>query len=373
MRLFLLVCLCSSVLFSAELSQRVYKKLQKAEKHLELKEYAKAKTLLFSMKKLSEYERFFVLQAKSSLALAQENYKEAITLFEALLKHPELKQKRRNNLRYSLAQLYVQEKKYEKAIGLLKQYKSKDKKRLERINALLASLHFTLKKYKESVHYVDEAMRFATKPKRAYYDLKISALFTLKAKKSLHETLEKALSLWPAQKSYWLYLANYYQSYKMDKKLLAVYESMYKQKLLDSTGLSYYIGMLSNEGVYEKAGKLLESALAKKELKKEELNLKRLAKYQLLAKEHESAKAAMQELLALFPTEKNLLFYTQFLYNQEAFLELLKLLEKSKITLKKEKQSVLYLRALALFEVGKKEEAKKLFKRLKKKVPAGMG
>ena len=156
-KLVLILILISLPLFAKNtISQNAYAKLQKSQKLIEVKKTKEAKEILKALLASSKnaMERTYAYQGLAGMEMDKSNYKQVIKYYEKIVLLNALEKQDLNSINFSLAQLYLNEEQYKKAIlkaNKLSEDKDFDKSRLYETFALA---YYYSKKYKKSLSYI---------------------------------------------------------------------------------------------------------------------------------------------------------------------------------------------------------------------------
>ena len=269
---------------SAAMSERVYKKLSRAQKAIEDKKYDEGLGMLKDLiqeRGLSPYEKAQVYNFFAYTYFTLERYKDAIHAYEQVLAQPDLPEGLVMNSTYTLAQLYFIQENYQKAVDLMKQWFSMTKKPSLNAYMILAQAYYQMNKYKESLEPLKQAYAMVKqrgeKPKENLLLLLRVDYFYLKDTKNMLKILKELVALYP-KSEYWLTMGNAYSQMKETDKQMSIYEMLYEHGNL-TTG-NQQLNLANLYLMYDvpyKAAKVLDKGIKAGTIEKNERNLRLLS------------------------------------------------------------------------------------------------
>lgn len=274
-KLLILLIFISLPLFAKNtISQKAYAKLQKSQKLLEVKKDKEAQEILNTLLNTSKnaMERTYAYQMLASIEMDKSKYKKVISYYEKIVALNALEEKDLNSINFSLAQLYLNEEKYDKAIQKAKKLLEDNSFDKTRLYETLALAYYYNKNYKKSLFFIENTIK-EKKNKESWYRMLYSAHVELKDFKSAIKTLKIMTKLYPKVESYWLQLISLYQNTKQMKKALSNLELAYKNGIVKKEkNALYFASLLLQNSLYNKAGLLLEDSMKRGILKEEKKN-----------------------------------------------------------------------------------------------------
>jgi len=275
--------------------ESIYKELARAQDKAEDGRHAEALKLLddLSRQELSSYERTQLYNVYAFVYHAQERYPEAIAALKKLLAEEELDPPLETSALYSLAMLYFATDAWRPAIETIERWSSKSGADKPQAFELLAEAHYQLKEYRQVIPAVKKMIdlkRAQGEPvaERSYLILQ-SAYSELGEHQQVAAVLEELIRHYPAER-YWLQLSGAYADAGDKRKQLNVMELAYLQGYLDTEQeLLALAGLLLDNDLPYRAGKVLEKGLADQVLKPTLDNWRLLSQAWTLA--HEDRKA----------------------------------------------------------------------------------
>ncbi|ADG92227.1 Tetratricopeptide repeat protein [Arcobacter nitrofigilis DSM 7299] len=380
----ILTLLVLSTFAKETLSNSAFNKLQEAEKFIEKKEYKQASNILKPLlKDTNNITTSYALQSFASIYLEQNKYKKAISNYEKILKLDAFKTNEINRVKYVLSQLYLSETLYKKSIKYsLELLKSKDTNK-ELIYQNLTLAYYYTEEYKQSIIYDEkvienkkrlldeylqtpkEKQKNKTKPNlETWYKILYSSYFELKQYPKAIEIIKYMINTFESKEEYWMQLVLIYQNTNGQKQMLSTLELAYDKGLINhKNNIQYFINMLLQNELYNKAALLIEDGIKKGILKDDKLNFKTLVNAHLNAKN-------IKRAIKLLTTNVNAkdeyyeILLGNIYYNKSNYKKVISTLEnlKFKKNTKYEGQKNILL-ALSYYELEKEEFSKKYLKK----------
>jgi predicted Zn-dependent protease len=191
-----------------------------------------------------------------------------------------------------LADLLLSDKQYDESIKTYYQWIDFTGEKDANVYLRIASAYMEMKQYQKVIEPADMAiaMQDKAKPNAGPYTLKFSAYFEMKNNKKAIEVLETTVQLFPAEKRWWTYLAQFYSIEEQYEKALVTLEVAAMQGMLDSANEFKLLSQLySNANVPYKAGITLEKHIKSGLIKKDKTMLNSMASSFQAAREMDKA------------------------------------------------------------------------------------
>lgn len=315
---------------------------------------AKAEPGSFDVALMEQYRAQILLQL-NQYSKAIEPLEKAVTLSDS--KFPTYFDERvTNELVYFLAQLYFNEATTTKNTTLQVSYYDKAEKYMSRWvkntkkpnpDALLfyASLLYNRavqdpdnvdkERIKRALEQSDVGLRLVTRPKDAFYVLKLACLQQLDRNVEAAELLELLVKQKPDNKNYWQQLAAIYLNQQQDVRAVLTFERAQAHGHMNGPRDNFnLVGILFNMGQYERSAELLEKGLKDGTLENDLKNWELLSgAYQQLNRDYKAIEALKQATVR-FPKSGQLeyliaqIYYGQLEKPQEALDHLKKAVAK---------------------------------------------
>ncbi|WP_333607878.1 hypothetical protein [Arsukibacterium sp.] len=155
----------------------------------------------------------------------------------------------------------------------------------------IANAHYQMQEYDKVIAPADNAIRYAREPNKQHYMLKMGAFYEARNYVKTVETVETMVQLFPEERSYWVYLGNFYTLLEEYSKSLSAFQIAYANGYLESEAELKLLGqMYANNNIPFKAATIYEKYLKAGKIKKDRQILAAIASNYQAAREF--AKAA---------------------------------------------------------------------------------
>ena len=191
-----------------------------------------------------------------------------------------------------LADLLLSDKQYNEAIKTYNQWLDFTGEKEANVYLRIASAYMEMKQYQKVIEPADMAIALQdkAKPNAGPYTLKFSAYFEMKNNKKAIEVLETTVKIFPSEKRWWTYLAQFYSIEEQYDKALVTLEVAAMQGMLDSANEYKLLAQLySNANIPYKAGTTLEKHIKSGLIKKDKTILNSMASSFQAAREMDKA------------------------------------------------------------------------------------
>ena len=282
-------------------SKEVYDRITKAQEMLEDENERGALQLLnrlYNPDKLTEYEQANVLNYIGFIHYNMDQFREAISTYEKLLRIPSLELQMAKQTTFTVAQLLTMEEKYFEALRTLDKWFILETNPPANPFILKAQLYYHLKRYPEMVEPIENAMRVArsrNKPvKENWYGLLNFAYYQQENYQKVRDIQKILLETWP-KKRYWKSLAGAFTELGQDEKLIYAYDAAFTQGMLDTEAEFVTMAQLYLQAeVPYKAARLLDEKMSSGVLAKNEKNYRLLSQAWTLSMEDEKSIPALK-------------------------------------------------------------------------------
>ena len=232
------------------LSEKVHRRLSKAQEALEAEDHATAESLLreiTELRGLTPYEQAQTNNFYGFVYIDQEDYAGAIRAFRRVIDiggpdiiGPGLY----NQTIRTLAQLYMQVEDFGEAIVYARRWLDSQENPPPRDYMLLAMAHFQLEQWREALDYVslaiEKAQATGVEVEENWWRYMVAAHWELEEFPEALDITRILVTQWP-KKQYWMQLQGLYSIVEDEPKQLAAYWCMHDQDLLDRS--SELVGM----------------------------------------------------------------------------------------------------------------------------------
>ena len=287
------------------LSEKVHRRLSKAQEALEVKDYVTAEALLreiTELRNLSPYERAQTNNFYGFVYLDKEDYPGAIEAFRRVLQTggpdvigPGLY----NGTIRTLAQLYMQVENYSEAVRFSRRWIDSQENPQPKDYMLLGMAHFLLEQWREALDNtriaIEKAQETGMEVEENWWRYVLAAHWELEEYPQALEISRILLTQWP-KKQYWMQLQGFYSIVEDEPNQLAAFWSCYDQGLLDKSNEMVTMAQLFMlaENPY-RAAVVLEEGLDNDVIEESATNYRILAQAWQLAREDRKALAPLRK------------------------------------------------------------------------------
>lgn len=169
-------------------------------------------------------------------AFEKDDIKAAVRSYETIMNQPKLPYSFEDNIRYSLAQLYFAEERYQDSLRLLNEWFKYQACPQASHWVFLGQLYYTLERFKDAVGPIEKAIQLyrdaELKPKENWYSLLKTINYEFGNVQKVREILEILVLEYPPKAQNWLQLAGIYSELKNEANQLAAMEVAYDKGYL---------------------------------------------------------------------------------------------------------------------------------------------
>ena len=224
------------------LRNKVYERLAEAQGLAEAKDYAGAAAILNDMiaedgkRALNSYELANVYNLFAFLSYATEDYPQSLRYYEQVIAQPDIPLAMEINTRFTIAQLYFVQEKWQQGIDALLVWFDLSEKPNAGAYVLLAQGYYQVKNFDLALKNVETAIDMhegeGKLPKEQWYNLARFLYFDKEDFDSALNVLNTLIIYYP-KKQYWVQASHLYGEKKEEQKQLALMEAAYEQGFLD--------------------------------------------------------------------------------------------------------------------------------------------
>ena len=224
------------------LRNKVYERLAEAQTLAEAKDYAGASAILNDMisedgkQALNSYELANVYNLHAFLSYANEDYPQSLRYYEQVIAQPDIPLAMEINTRFTIAQLYFVQEKWQQGIDALLMWFEMNEKPNAGAYVLLAQGYYQVKRYDMALDNVETAIAMhegeGKLPKEQWYNLARFLYFDKEDFDSALDVLNTLIIYYP-KKQYWVQASHLYGEKKDEPRQLALMEAAYEQGFLD--------------------------------------------------------------------------------------------------------------------------------------------
>ena len=231
----------------AAVNQVVAERLMLANSYLEKDRFDDALSVvdeLAGMRKLKPVDHAQLHRFRGYILIAKGNTEEGGREFEAALAENALEESTSQGMIYSLAQIYTQAGKYDRARDLIDRWFAMATDPKPEAYFLKAMILVQQENYEEALEPARLANQRAPQPRESWLQLLAAVQFQLQDYASVAETLRQLVAVSPGTKRYWVQLATIENSLGKDDSALA------------TLGVAHVGGLLSDDREYRQHARL---------------------------------------------------------------------------------------------------------------------
>ena len=224
------------------LRSKVYERLAEAQGLAEAKDYAGAAAILSDMiaedgkRALNSYELANVYNLFAFLSYATEDFAQSLRYYRQVIAQPDIPLAMEINTRFTIAQLYFVQEKWQQGIDALLVWFDLNEKPNAGAYVLLAQGYYQVKDFDLALKNVETAIAMhegeGKLPKEQWYNLARFLYFDKEDFDSALDVLNTLIIYYP-KKQYWVQASHLYGEKKEEQKQLALMEAAYEQGFLD--------------------------------------------------------------------------------------------------------------------------------------------
>ncbi|EJF7264646.1 hypothetical protein CGH37_11050 [Vibrio parahaemolyticus] len=349
-----------------QLSDRTFRTVNKVQELIATEKYSAAKEKLADALDSSgskKYDRAVLLQQTGFLYSLQDNYVQAAKYFAEALKLDALPVPVAQQVRYSLAQLYLAEEKYKQSVNTMNEWFKVAETTQEKPQAhayiTLASAYVQLEDYRKAILPTKKAIEMSKNPSESWYLILVASHYELGQLKSVASVLKTLTSKYPEKKRYWMQLSGIYMELGQERNSLATLEMVYKMgKLEGEKEYLRFVNFLAYQGIPYKAAKTLEKEMAAGNIEKSKENLDRLASFWQQAKELDDSIIAYKKSYDMNPTAKTQIQIARLMIQDKQYSQATQFTRNAASNATRDQKAELdYIRGMAYFELQQPEKA----------------
>ncbi|MBR9788089.1 MAG: hypothetical protein GYB40_09150 [Vibrionaceae bacterium] len=349
-----------------QLSDRTFRTVNKVQELIATEKYSAAKEKLADALESTgskKYDRAVLLQQTGFLYSLQDNYAQAAKYFAEALKLDALPVPVAQQVRYSLAQLYLAEEKYKQSVNTMNEWFKVAETTQEKPQAhayiTLASAYVQLEDYRNAIPPTKKAIEMSKKPSESWYLILIASHYELGQLKSVASVLKTLTSKYPEKKRYWMQLSGIYMELGQERNSLAALEMVYKMgKLEGEKEYLRFVNFLAYQGIPYKAAKTLEKEMTAGNIEKSKENLDRLASFWQQAKELDDSIVAYKKSYEMNPTAKTQIQIARLMIQDKQYSQATQFTRNAASNATKDQKAELdYIRGMAYFELQQPDKA----------------
>jgi len=368
MRKIILILLMAVGLLNATISQSTFKKLQKANKLIEKRDFSQALEILNPIVDgdLNAISKTYAMQSLANIYIEKEQYPKVLKYYEKILELSALKPDDLERIKFSLSQIYLSQEHYKKAIKTSKELLNSKVIKKSLVIENIALAYYYDSKYKNSIPYIKQVIK-NKKKKEPWYRMLYSSYIELKDYNNAIVTLKYMVKQYSKQEEYWMQLISLYQTTKRYKKSLATLELAYKKNVVSKKkNIMYFVNILLQNNLYNKAALIMADGIKKDILEENKKNFNILISCFLNAKNYKEALPRLENS-KYANTDKYKLILGNIYFNNSDYKNARRVLNKYKFTKNTKYDGQRYtLLALSSYELNDDKQTIKYLKKASK-------
>jgi tetratricopeptide (TPR) repeat protein len=250
------------------LTERTYNRLSDIYELIGEEQYGEAYEGLESLlerNQRDDYASATILQAMAFIRAQQEDYREAINLFQRAVDLNQLPNNQHYEMILQIAQLWYTVEEYRRALDQLDIWfcvTPDEQTNKTQVWVMKASIHAQIEEYRNAIEAIDRAIALSDDPKENWYQLKLGMHFELEEYNEAVEVLEILIRMSPDKKDYWVQLASVFVQLERNRDSLATLSLAHRKGLLDRQAEYMQLASLQQEFDFpRKAAEILEEGL----------------------------------------------------------------------------------------------------------------
>ncbi|MGR5133244.1 tetratricopeptide repeat protein [Vibrio alfacsensis] len=354
-----------------ELSDRTFRTVNKVQELIAEEKYSQAISKINSALESSskkQYDKAVLLQQMGFLYSLKDNYPKAAKYFAEALKLNALPVPVAQQVRYSLAQLYLAEGQFKQSVNTMNEWfkvaETTEEKPQAHAYITLASAYIQLEDYKNAIPPTKKAIAMSKNPSESWYQLLMSAHYELKQFKSVAGVLKILTTKYPKNKRYWTQLSGIYMELNQERNALSTLEMAHKMGLFDKE--KEYLRLVNfqaYQGVPYRAAKTLKEAIEQGHVEGNVDNLEKLGSFWQQAQELGLSIDVYQQAYRLAPKAKTQIKIARLMVLDKQYMAATKFAKNIAPDANREQKGELnYIRGMAYFELNQPVNALKAMK-----------
>lgn len=292
---------------------------------------------------------------------AQGKEKDALKYIKAAYYLPDLNGDTKSQLVISLGYLYYAQEQYKEAVKLFNDFlKQTEKEPSATVYALLAGAYFAQEMFSDGLPHIEKACELVEKPKEQWLNNAFSANYREKKYRRALKYANDLVYYFPTQKQYWTLKTGIHQLFEEYSEAAATSELSNKQGYLDKDSQYFNLGvLLASEGAPYEVATSIEKALNENTIDSTEKIERLLSMAWVQAKEYDKAKLVLAGLFDQYKSKKDGLQLLGYEVDDENWVQSILLADKLlplELT-EKEKGNVLLMKGVSLYRKGNTKSA----------------
>ncbi len=281
--------------------ERAGKKIQKALESYNNDLVDEALEILYEINAKDGYDRAFTDNFIGKMLAGKDNQgPKALEYLEGSVKNKELNDSEHANTMRLVADLSMQEKKYENAIKWYNNWMEFTCKKDADVYTRIAQAYYETKQLPKMIEPADKAIALYEKPNKNPYVLKLTSYYERKMYKETVDVSEVLVKTFPETGEWWVRLGFFYMLVENYPKALSTFEIAYNQGYLSKKSeIKALVQLYATNEIPYKAAKILDKYMGTGLIDKDEKTLANLANSYHQAREYKTAASFYEQAAKL--------------------------------------------------------------------------
>lgn len=251
--------------------------------------------------RLSPFEKSRLHQLLFNLEMNDEDYPGAREQLQLAIDSGGLNAVEMSQMRYQMAQLFVQEEKYAEAASALEAWIASEAMPNSAAYYLLAASYYYQELYDKALPNAQKAVDLAgNTPQEPWLQMLASLHMQQENYDAALPVVKRMVNLFPDKKPYWIQLSGLYlQKEDYDNALVVLEFAHYGGMLTEQREITQIADLYSLQGMPYRSATLLDAALKESKLDKNKTNIEKLGNAWTAAREFEKAVPVLRDAAAL--------------------------------------------------------------------------
>ena len=282
-------------------SERTGKKVQKAFEAYSEDRVDEALQLLYDINASDDFDKAYVARFIGNLLAGQDGQgTKALGYLTQAVDNKVLNDLNHADTLKLTADLSMQEKKYNDAIGYYQKWMDFTCKEDPDVYTRMTSAYYSAKQLDKMIDPANKAIALYEEPKKNPYVLKLQSYFERKMYKETIEVAEELVTVFPSEGEWWVRLGFFYMLVEDYAKALSIFEIAYDQGFLKKENEIKTLSQLyATNGIPFKSAKLYEKYVNEGLIAKDAKNYSALANTFHQSKDYKSAAKYYQKAAEL--------------------------------------------------------------------------
>lgn len=286
-----------------DISAQTGKILSEAIEFLNMDQFDQARARLADLRvdRLSPFEKSRLHQLLFNLEMNDEDYPGAREQLQLAIDSGGLNAVELSQMRYQMAQLFVQEEKYAEAASALEAWIASEAMPNSAAYYLLAASYYYQELYDKALPNAQKAVDLAgNAPQEPWLQMLASLHMQKEDFDAALPVVKRMVNLYPDKKNYWVQLSGLYlQKEDYDNALVVLEFAHYGGMLTEQREIVQIADLFSLQGMPYRSATLLDAALKESKLDRNKTNVEKLGNAWTAAREFEKAVPVLRDAAAL--------------------------------------------------------------------------